>query len=147
MIAVERYLRLGFAKGGRERPLVDCWGLYRLIVGESRGHWLGEFSGTVAPRTIARTARREAAQGEWLEIRPGQERPFDAVLMAGLIGEGAVVHSAPIHVGCVIEPGRLIDIEEGTGVMVRAYRNTSRFRASPAVANRVRGIFRPLVLA
>lgn len=146
MIPVERYLRLSFAKGGRERPAVDCWGLYRLIVGELRGIWLAEFEGHEEPMAIARTAEQEASGGSWLKIAPGDERAFDAVLMTGLLGEGRGTLSAPIHVGCVIEPGRLIDIEETGGVKVRAFRSTSTMRARPEVANRVVGIFRPAAL-
>lgn len=147
MIPIENYLRLGFQKGGRERPAVDCWGLYRLLVGELRGVWLSEFEGHEEPLRIARTAAREAADGGWLPVPAGDELPFDAVLMTGLLGEGRGTLSAPIHVGCVIGPGRLIDIEESGGVKVRAFRNTTTMRAVPAVANRVRGIFRPAVLA
>lgn len=143
MIPVENYLRLEFFKGGRERPIVDCWGLYRLIVGELRGIWLSEFDGLQEPLRIAKTAQREAAHGSWLTVAPGDEQPFDAVLMTGLLGEGRGTLSAPIHIGCVIGPGRLIDIEESGGVKVRAFRNTKTMRAMPAVANRVRGIFRP----
>lgn len=147
MIHLESYLRLGFLKGGRERPAVDCWGLYRLIVGEARGVWLAEFEGHAEPLRIARTASREAEGGGWVPVAAGEERPLDAVLMTGLLGEGRATMAAPIHVGCVIGPGRLIDIEESGGVKVRAFRNTITMRAAPAVANRVRGIFRPAVLA
>lgn len=144
MILVERYLRLGFAKGGRERPLVDCWGLYRLLVGEQTGIWLEDYAGTENLRLAARTARQEARHGlSWVPVPAGQERPLDAVLMTGLIAG----HAAPVHIGCVIEPGRMIDIEETKGVMVRAFRSTSRFQASASVANRVRGIYRPVALA
>lgn len=147
MIPIENYLRLRFLKGGRARPAVDCWGLYRLIVGELRGLWLAEFEGHEEPLRIARTAQREASDGGWLPVAPGEERPFDAVLMTGLLGEGRGTLSAPIHVGCVIAPGRLIDIEESGGVKIRAFRSTSTLRAKPEVANRVRGIFRPVALA
>lgn len=140
MIEVERYLRLQFRPGGRERPYIDCWGLYRLIVGEVTGIWLGEFDGAVAPLTIARTAKREASEGGWLPVAPGDERPLDAVLMTGLFSAPRSIHAAPIHVGCVVAPGRMIDIEETAGVRVRD------FRTGP-IANRVRGIFRPEALA
>ncbi len=146
MISVENYLRLGFQSGGRARPLVDCWGLYRLIVGEVRGIWLAEFDGVEAPNLIARTARREATSSTWMPVLPGAEQPLDAVLMSGLLGEGRDTVRAPIHIGCVIGPGRLIHIDEG-GVKVQAFRNTSTMRATPEVANRTRGIFRPAVLA
>lgn len=147
LIQVQNYLRLGFVKGGRDRPLVDCWGLYRLIVGESLDIWLAEFEGHEAPMRIARTAAREASSSGWLPVVPGDERPFDCVLMTGLLGEGRGTLSAPIHVGCVVDVGRLIDIEEIGGVRVRAFRTTSTARASSEVANRIRGIFRPRALA
>lgn len=148
VINIENYLRLGFLKGGRERPAVDCWGLYRLLVGELRGVWLAEFDGNVEPLRIARTASREAADGgSWVAVPAGEERPLDAVLMTGLLGEGRGTLAAPIHVGCVLEAGRMIDIEEVGGVRVRTFRTTAKLRAAPEVANRVRGIFRPAVLA
>lgn len=147
MIRTEDYLRLGFLKGGRERPAVDCWGLYRLIVGEVRGIWLSEFEGHEEPLRIARTAAREASGNGWVSVPAGEEQPFDAVLMTGLLGDGRGTLAAPIHVGCVLDAGRMIDIEEVGGVMVRTFRNTPTLRATPDVANRVRGIFRPAVLA
>ena len=147
MIPVEPYLRLSFAKGGRQPPAVDCWGLYRLIVGEKLGIWLAEFEGHEEPRRIARTASIEAASSSWMQVPAGEERSLDAVLMTGLLGEGRGTVAAPIHVGCVLEPGRMIDIEEVGGVRVRTFRTTTTSRARPEVANRVRGIFRPAVLA
>ena len=141
------YLRLTYHPAGRDWPAVDCWGLYRLIVGENFGVWLGEFSGLEDPRAIARTAMRESTSRDWLPVLPGAEQAGDAVLMTGLLGEGRLTLSAPIHVGCVIEPGRMIDIEATNGVLVRNFRSTSRLRAALEVANRVRGIFRPRALA
>jgi len=147
VIQVENYLRLTYLAAGRTRPSVDCWGLYRLIVGEALGIWLGEFSGLEAPRDIARTTRRESIGGDWLPIAPGKERFGDAVLMTGLFGEGRGSIRAPIHVGCVIEPARLIDIEETMGVQLRAFRSTTRLRARPEIANRFVGLFRPKALS
>ena len=143
MISIQTYLRLKYREGGRERPLVDCWGLYRLIVGEERGIWLAEFAGQEVPLSIARTTQREVAGGDWIEIPAGEEQPCDVVLMTGLLGEGRATLSAAIHVGCVMEPGRMIDIEKAGGVRSRAFRTTPRLRALPAVANRVVGIYRP----
>lgn len=141
------YIRLGFAYGGRERPAVDCWGLYRLIVGENSGVWLGEFSGVEKFSSIARTLRRQSGLPDWLPVAAGDEKAFDLVLMKGIVGKGREAIAAPLHVGCVIEPGRMIDIEETTGVMVRPFRTTSRFKVLPTLANRVLGLYRPAVLA
>ena len=147
MIQVDNYLRLTYLAAGRNRPAVDCWGLYRLIVGEVFGAWLGEFSGLEEPLAIAHATKREAEGPDWLPVTPGAERAGDAVLMTGLLGVGRAMRAAPIHIGCVTEPGRLIDIEELGGVRVRAFRTTTRVRAAGEVANRVRGIFRPRALA
>jgi cell wall-associated NlpC family hydrolase len=148
VIRTSDYFGLGFLKGGRERPAVDCWGLYRLIVGETAGVWLAEFAGTEDLRNAARVARQEAADGlGWLPVVPGTERPMDAVLMRAIVASGSRVTAAPAHIGCVVRPGELIDIEEVGGVRVRAFRNTVRLAARPDVANRVIGIYRPQVLA
>lgn len=141
------YLRLGFQMGGRERPAVDCWGLYRLIIGEQLGQWLEEYGGIDRPVGIARTMAGETAGAAWVPVRLGDERAFDMVMMRGAVGAGRAARPAPLHVGCVIEPGRMIDIEETTGVMIRAYRDTASVSALPTVAQRVTGIFRPAVLA
>lgn len=135
-----------FLLGGRQRPAVDCYGLYRLIVGEQLGIWLDEFGGVESRFSIARTMAVADDLG-WVPVQAGDERPFDLVMMRGVVGEGRAARSAPLHVGCVIEPGRMIDIEETTGVMVRAYRNTERFSAMPTVLNRVTGLFRPVALS
>ena len=68
-------------------------------------------------------------------------------MMKGMLGAGRETITAPMHVGCVVEPGLMIDIEATTGVMVRSYRDTVRRRALPTVAQRVTGLFRPAVLA
>lgn len=148
MIATERYFGLGFCSGGRERPAVDCWGLYRLIVGEATGVWLAPFAGTEDMRAAARAAREAAGDGaSWHPVRPGEERPLDAVLMRGLVRDGRRAHAAPTHVGCVIGTGRMIDISEAGGVRVQVFRTTAKATARPEVANGVIGIFRPEALA
>lgn len=146
-IRIGDYLDLRFMSGGRERPLVDCWGLYRLIVGEAAGVWLAEFAGTSDLRTAAQRAAVEAGHGaSWVRVPPGDERPLDAVLMRALVRDGRRVTSAPVHVGCVVASGRMIDIEEAGGVRVRTFRNTATLTAHPDVANRVTGIYRPEAL-
>jgi len=139
------YLRLRFLMGGRARPAVDCWGLYRLIVGERAGVWLDEFGGVESYRAIARTV--EAERGGWRETAAGEERPLDAVLMRGLVGQGRQTVAVALHIGCVVEPGLMIDIDDGTGVMVRAFRSTPTRTAKVDVANRVIGIFRASAIA
>ncbi|UFS77227.1 C40 family peptidase [Tardiphaga sp. 37S4] len=50
----------------------------------------------------------------WDEIAPGQEQPFDAVLMR----EGRF----PRHVGIVTEPGRLLHVSSGETSIIERYR-------------------------
>lgn len=141
------YLRLRFRAGGRVAPFVDCWGLYRLIVQARARVWLGEFSGVESPMAIARTMADETTGPNWVPVLFGEERELDMVMMRGAIGRGRAARPAPLHVGCVIAPGRMIDIEEVTGVMIRNYRDTAYSSALPTVAQRVTGIFRPIALA
>lgn len=138
------YLRLRFAMGGRVRPAVDCWGLYRLIIGERAGLWLDEFGGNESRFAIARTMTAEVPGTGWATVTAGEEREFDMVLMRGLVGEGRATASVAMHVGCVVAPETMIDIEDVSGVMVRAFRGE---RARPEMRNRVLGIYRPLGLA
>lgn len=142
MTWTDDYLRLRFRKSGRVRPEVDCWGLYRLIVGERTGLWLDEFGGNESAYSIARVMAREVPGSGWDEIAPGEERTLDMVMMRGLVGQGRATISAALHVGCVVEPGLLIDIEETSGVKVRAFRDTASRASAPSLRNRVLGIYR-----
>ena len=146
MIRTADYFGLSFKRAGRERPFVDCWGLYRLIVGETAGMWLAEFAGVAELRRTAGVVRDELVGGGWLPVAAGDERALDLVLMRGIVCHGSRVTAAPVHVGCVVEPGKMLDIEEVGGVRVRAFRSTARVLARPDVANRVLGLYRPQVL-
>lgn len=147
MIDPSPYLRLVFAAGGREPPAVDCWGLYRLVVRDRTGLTLADYAGVTETAAIARTLRDPATAAGWVPVRAGDERPLDLVLMTGLAGRGRATALAPCHVGCVIAPGLMLDIEEGSGVMVRAFRATAVRAASPTVAPRVIGVWRAAAIA
>lgn len=140
------YLRLQFRMGGRGRPEVDCWGLYRLIVGERCGVWLDEFGGVEGKFEIARAMGTHSAAPGWLPVAAGQEREFDLVMMTGLAGSGRATMAVPMHVGCVVGEGMMLDIEEGSGVMLRPFRATGARAVAVGVANRVTGVFRAAAL-
>ncbi|WP_333822867.1 NlpC/P60 family protein [Pinisolibacter sp.] len=147
-IDARRWLRVPFRLGGRDPAIgLDCWGLYRAIVAEAAGVVLDEHGGLGAYPAIARRLTDEAAAAGWRRIEPGAERPLDLVLMTGLVrgGDGRT-RSAPLHVGCVVMPGLMIDTEETTGVMVRAFRDTALRRALPTVTPRLLGLHRPAAL-
>jgi cell wall-associated NlpC family hydrolase len=141
------FIRLRFKDGGREPPFVDCWGLYRHVVATASGVDLAEHAGVTQPLAQARTLGAERERGEWLEIAVGAERPCDLVLMKGMVGKGRGTAMRPLHVGCVIGPGKMIDIEESNGVMVRLFRDLPTAAANPTVRHRVLGIYRPKALA
>lgn len=139
MINTLDYMKLKFLRGGRERPEVDCWGMYRLVVGENTGKWLDEFSGVESSLSIAKTLSSQRQSNGWRAVERGQERAFDLVLLKGFLGDGRATRMAPLHVGCMLDSRRMIDIEETTGVMVRPL-------SLPTVVNRVIGTFRPEAL-
>lgn len=147
-IDVRAWLRIPFVAGGRDPAIgLDCWGLYRAIVVEVGGVLLDEHGDVVAHPPIARRLAAERRASHWREIEAGGEHPLDLVLMTGLVtGPEGRTHAAPLHVGCVIEPGLMIDTEETTGVMVRAFRDTTRRRALPTVAPRLLGLYRHAAL-
>lgn len=147
MIDPSPFIRLRFKDGGREPPFLDCWGLYRHIVLEARGVALAEHAGVTQPLAQARMLGAERECGEWIEIASGEEQPCDLVLMKGMVGKGRATAMRPLHVGTVIGLGRMIDIEESNGVMVRMFRDLPTASANPTVKHRVLGIYRPQALA
>lgn len=146
-IDVRTWLRIPFVAGGRDPAIgLDCWGLYRAIVARAAGVDLDEHGDVVAHASVARRLAAERREAHWRPIEAGDERTFDLVLMTGLVDRDRRLVAAPLHVGCVIEPGSMIDTEETTGVMVRAYRDTALRRALPTVVPRFLGLYRHAAL-
>lgn len=133
------YLRIPFLDRGNDRSGCDCWGLLRLILAEQCGIALPDYAGTVEAgdwKTKVRELTGGAAGADWREIEKGRERAFDGVLMRGQFRNEGRLHSRPVHVGVVIDPGRLIHTEAGSGVTIADYRN------HPAMRSRVVGFYR-----
>lgn len=139
-----QWLGLSFRLGGREPAIgLDCWGLYRLIVRETTGVDLGEHGEVDAYPAAVREMARARTSSAWRPIAFGAERPTDLVSMTGLYRDATErTRSAPLHVGCVVAPGLMIDIEETTGVMVRPFRDVAGRAALPTVVPRLLGIWR-----
>lgn len=116
----------------------DCYGLARLILKTRLGIHLPLYPeiATVNDPAMFRTFVRESASESWMEIPAGQEQPYDLVLMRGIVGEEGRRASRPVHVGLVIQPGRMIHIEKGSGASVVDYRK------HPSVKHRVISFFR-----
>lgn len=124
-----KYIGVPFLDNGRtlERGC-DCWGLARII-------WRDEFGFSV-PSNLGQYAVNdfnsmnvlvERDLPQWNEIKSGDERTGDGVLMrlAGI----------PVHVGIVVEKGVMIHTHRGINSVLEKYE-------SPRWVNRVMGIYR-----
>ena len=143
-----RYGAIPWREHGRDHAGCDCWGLYRLILGEQTGIWLPSHDEVYARAldghaVAAAVACHGTAAPEWNEVPAGAERTFDAVLMRlGYPRDGGGAAYADAHVAMVLVPGFLIHIEAdpdggaGAGVTVRAYRDDIR------INRRVRQFYR-----
>lgn len=135
---VSQYFGIPFIDRGLTRDGCDCWGLVRLVILESTGVKLPEYPeiSQGASLTKLRTILAAADGPEWSEINAGNERAFDVVLMKGIVLHDGKRHQRPIHIGCVIAPGMLIHIEQGSDVTVVDY------RTHPRMKHRITGFYR-----
>jgi cell wall-associated NlpC family hydrolase len=132
------YLRIPFVDRGSGFAGCDCFGLVKLAFYAQRGIVLPDYP-EIAPGDNPAKFReiiREAQGPTWQEIPPGEEQPFDVVLMRGIVQVEGRRAGRPIHVGLVVQPGRLIHIEEGPGVTIGDYRHM------PGLKNRVISFYR-----
>ena len=139
MIWAASYLGIPFQDRGNDRRGCDCWGLCALIFKEQRGLALPDYAEVPTGANRAKIDAILAASLDstaWQPVPAGAERPFDAVLMRGIIRHEGQAHSRPIHLGVVVAPGKLIHIERESGVMIADYRR------DPVTSRRVEGFFR-----
>jgi cell wall-associated NlpC family hydrolase len=141
----ETYLALRY-NADNEAPGINCVGLYRLILREQAGVDLPVHVVTADRLSWTRGIERERQSDHWIAIEPGDERAFDLVLMRDVVGRGDFARLLALHCGCVVEPGRMIDIT-AAGVAVTQFRDTLRRRADSRVKHAVLGIYRPRRLA
>ncbi len=110
------FQRIPYIDRGREWTGADCWGLHRLYVWDRRRFWLPLFDWIHAADFAER--RDAVAQGQaapaWREIERGDTRVCDLVLMDTMI-DGRL---EPLHVGTVVEGGRVMNTKRDTGVMI-----------------------------
>lgn len=111
------YVGLPWREMGRDRAGLDCWGLFRLVMGERFGIALPAYDGLgwgeTAKAELGRFMRAAAERPEWLAIDPGLEREGDGVLLRAA--------GAPIHVGLVLAPGLMLHIEQDIDSCVERY--------------------------
>lgn len=137
----DAYIGIPFRDRGASHQGCDCWGLCDLLYRELCGIVLPDYSAIPPGANIAKlkAIMAAAAGNDWVGVLPGSEREFDVVLMRGVMkDDGGRLHSRPIHIGLVVQPGRLIHVEARTGVSVVDY------RTHPAIKCRVAGFYRYL---
>lgn len=141
---LSHYLRVG-----------KCFGLHALILKQEAGVEVD----ISAPSLVIGSRKIDALRGSdaWPEVArregnelvfdDGPECTFDLVLVETLVGRGDHGRLVGLHCGTVVEPGQMIDIDQGTGVRIRAYRAVGRQVVSPSLRGRVVGIYRARELA
>lgn len=128
-IWVGHYIGLPFKEHGRDRTGVDCWGLVRLVMAEQFGIVLPSYStyydSTTREDQLAPLIDEE--RRHWISIEHGEEEFGDVVVLR--------MRGQPIHVGLVIEKGRMLHVEVGIGSVLDSY-------ASARWVLRVTGFYR-----
>lgn len=127
----DAYLSIPFVDRGLTRAGCDCYGLCRLILQEQFKCELPDYAAIGEGDTPAkvRGIRRAQQTEPWRNVPSGLEGTFDLVLMRGQFRSEGRLHSRPIHMGLVVEPGRLIHTEEGSGVTIVEYRKHVAIRS------------------
>jgi cell wall-associated NlpC family hydrolase len=122
------YVGIPFVDGGRGRDGLDCWGLVRLVLRERFGAEVPDLEvtgGTCPPAAVGEAAVSELPR--WREIRAGQERPGDVVLLR--------LNGHPTHVGVVVLRGTMLHCLAGCDSCVEHY-------LGPLWSRRLVGIYR-----
>lgn len=114
-IWVGHYIGLPFKDHGRDRKGMDCWGLVRLVMAEQFGISLPSYStdydNTTREDQLAPLIAEE--RRHWIPVPHGEEKLGDVVVLR--------MRGQPIHVGLVIEKGRMLHAEVGIGVVLDSY--------------------------
>jgi len=116
-IWVGHYIGLPFKGHGRDRKGVDCWGLVRLVMAEQFGislpSYATQYESTAREDQLAPLIEEERKW--WIPLEAGEERLGDVVVLR--------MRGQPIHVGLVIEAGRMLHAEAGIGSVLDSYKS------------------------
>jgi cell wall-associated NlpC family hydrolase len=125
-----------FLDGGRDWSGVDCWGLIYLVYKEKLGILLPTYGWISAGELLKvyEQIDQDKEAGSWSLVPNGGEMKY-VVVMTGTMRTDGRLRMAPVHVGMVIEKGRLIHIEENSGMVCMPFTN-------PMLKNRIKGIYR-----
>jgi cell wall-associated NlpC family hydrolase len=128
-----RFIDAPYVEGASSYDGLDCWGLLERVYADVRGMPLPPYPGPRHWRqrglNIAEAA--EAYARQFIEVIPGQEVEFDAVLIG--IGGRAT------HVGVVTSPGWMLHADAGSNV------THERYRPSLLWSKRIAGFYRYVV--
>lgn len=148
---LDHYMAVPFQHGGRSLDGCDCVGLLALIIANEAHAEFPEFAARFDgdKRDIVRRLEAEMMSGRWIKVAAGRGedvkllvRKFDAVLMSAHVHrEDGSVHSAEMHVGCAIERGRVVHIEQDVGSPVCVPLDDAE------ISSRVRSVWRLKALA
>lgn len=126
----ESYLQIPYRDRGCDYNGCDCWGLVLLVYKEHLGIELPTYENIGIGQDAEKLQQiLEAHSGpEWKEVSPGSERTFDCILMKGLVRFKGKAHMEEIHIGVVVQPGKIIHIEHGRNVTIGDYRTDQRLK-------------------
>lgn len=129
MSPFDPFVGIPYADRGRSRAGCDCYGLVWLVMRELRGIEMPAFADAyVTAADSAFLARLIAGEVlAWDPVTLEQARPFDGVLMR----RGRSLS----HIGIVVEPGRLLHVDEGGESRIERY-------TAPPVSLCVAGFYR-----
>ncbi len=108
------FVGIPYRANGRSVAGCDCWGLYRLAVRARLGIDLPMWDTVDADdsRRAARAIRAERGGEAWPEVE--KPRDGDLVLMRGAwTTGGGQLRGSAVHVGCFVEPGLVLHVEDG----------------------------------
>ncbi len=116
-IWVGHYIGLPFKGHGRDRSGIDCWGLVRLVMGEQFGvslpSYATHYDSTTREDQLAPLIEEESKW--WIPVEDGKEQLGDVVVLR--------MRGQPIHVGLVVEVGRMLHAEVGIGSVLDSYKS------------------------
>lgn len=138
---VEKYMRIPYTQEGSSFQGCNCWGLVKLIFQEEKDIQLPGYVGISASDILraAKQFKKDAGIPPWQTvIEPGQEQPFDVLVMRAL-NEG---HAVNMHAGIVTEFGMVVHLEARQDVSHVPFRDSPRGRQHYTLKNRVVGVFR-----
>lgn len=127
---VRDYIGIPFANKGRGEAC-DCWGLVRRVYQERYKIKLPAFvdgyDSALEMKGVCAILAQEKENRVWLKIEKGQEKFNDMIILN--------IGGSPVHIGFVLEHGRMLHIEKGIDSCIESYKSL-RWK------NRVEGFYR-----